>query len=210
VKGSYVLDCVFSVSHAKDVDVFFTGDRPTKGDVVSWLRGCGLPEPPHVDREQFIEGGTKVHRDPSFDVHHVESLAKPDGGGEMTFNVDCWYIPMIGQVHIFDPVSGTSAPVNRGQMPGTLALLDPGRDVQTEPGLKGLLKMLLYPQLREGGVRERVVADAAKDLVARPSGSSRAEQAVACLDEMLRGIRPEDLAAARTAVKLAEDELRER
>lgn len=209
VKGSYVLDLVFSTSHAKDVDVFFTGDRPAKGDILTWLQGLGLPDPPFVEREQFMDGETRIQKDPCFDIHPVNSLARPDGGGEMVFNVDCWHIPMSGQIHIFDPATGTSAPSNQWQTPGTLVLLDPARDVQAEPGLKGLLKMLLYSSLRDDAVREKLAADAASDLAARPGGT-QAEKAVACLDEMLRGAQPEDPAAARAAVKLAEDELRGR
>lgn len=208
MKGSYVLDFVLKATHAKDVDVFYMGDRPAKEDLCQWLQRRGLPPPPSIQREQFVGGGRTI-QDPCFDVHHVDSLTTPDGGGEMTFNVDCWHIPMSGILQVFDPATGTSRSPAAGQSPGPLALLDPSRQVATESGLKGLLKMLLYPSLWDANLAGKLAADAYKDLGARPNGSL-AETAVSALDQMLRGGSPKDLVDARTAVKCAEDELRGR
>jgi hypothetical protein len=209
VKGSYVLDVALGTTNAKDVDVFYMGDKPSDANLARWLVENGLPPAPIKQLEQFASGGTKIVRKHLFDWRPVDSLAVPDGGGEMTFNVDCWHIPMGGRVHVFDPKTQTSAPPAAGG-PGPLVLLNPARDVGTEAGLKGLLKMLLYPSLRDALVATKLVAEARRDLAARPCAGSLGEQAVALLDEMLQGARAADPVAARSAVKLAEDELRGR
>jgi hypothetical protein len=124
----------------------------------------------------------------------------------MIFNVDCWYIPMDGVAKVYDPATGASAASPTGG-PGTLCLIDPSRAVQAEPALKGLMKMLLYPSLRNLELAAKLVADASEDLRARPCDTSEAEQAIKCLDEMLRGLCQEDAGVARNRSKSAQVEL---
>lgn len=90
IKGSYVLDIVFSRKTANDIDVFYdeSCERPTKDYVRAWLNSHGLPESAPIDGPIPVQG---------FD--------DCSGGGFPEFNIDRWHIRDDGHVYTLTDTS---------------------------------------------------------------------------------------------------------
>lgn len=130
IYGSYVLDVVFGVSHARDLDVGFDPQlrRPTECEICQRLAELSLPVPPST-----------------IQITRCHDFSVPEAGGFPSLNIDFWQIHMDGNVYVAEP-NTRSHHLLAETDPHTLEVVDAGH-LTAERAADACEKMQRYPAL---------------------------------------------------------------
>lgn len=131
IHGSYVLDVLFGVSKAHDLDVGFDPGfrRPTESEIAQSLSDLSLPTPPRT-----------------FQFARCHDFSVPEAGGLPCFNIDFWQIHMDGMLYVAVPQSHSHHLLADSE-PHDLRVVVPG-NLTAARAVDGLEKMERYPVLR--------------------------------------------------------------
>ena len=102
VCGSYVLDRLFDVRVATDIDVCYlsTCRAPTHDEILAWINNHGFHKTSY--NPQFIR---------------VKQLDQPDAGDEPVFNIDYWRLESDGTICAVSPVTSAKASLTAATAP---------------------------------------------------------------------------------------------
>jgi hypothetical protein len=133
--GSYVLDVLFGVRVAKDIDVCWLSDRemPSYDDVCAWIDANDLHRCP-----------------PNPDFTRVQQLIYPEAGGFASLNIDYWRLERDGHVYAVDPETGEKVPLEAGNTP-QLDIVS--RPIEPDRASKALQRMDEIRQLNNLTIR---------------------------------------------------------
>ncbi len=139
VYGSYVLDVVFGLTQARDLDVGFNPQlrQPTECEICQHLTSLSLPTPPSTIQR------TRCH-----------DFSVPEGGGFPCFNIDFWQLHMDGNVYVAEPHTHSHHMLD-DNVPHTLVVSDP-EHLTADRVTHALEKMQRYPDLYTDEVAEQL------------------------------------------------------
>ena len=136
--GGYVLDVLFSVRVAKDIDVCWlsTCMQPTNDEVLAWI------------------DSQRLHRTPCNPAPtRVQQLDYPEAGGFPSLNIHCWRLERNGQVCAVDPETSEKSPLTADNAPQVQIIRRP---VPADRAKKALEKMAAIPQLDNPAIHEEL------------------------------------------------------
>ena len=149
--GSYVLDVLFGVRTAKDIDVCYLGTSrtPTQDEIFAWIAKHGFHRTPL--NPQFIR---------------VPQLESPDAGGEPILNIDYWRLENDGKVYAVDPKTKAKTELTAAIAPKLEILAHP---VPQERAQKALDRMASIAKLANPSIKQQLEQYAAKASGGKPA-----------------------------------------
>jgi hypothetical protein len=135
IGGSYVLDVLFGVNIANDIDVCCLSScrEPTYAEIRKWFPDHNLS-----DRGLPIQ------------IIHVKQLELPEAGGYPTLNIDFWRLEMDGKLYQVDSATGVMTELKLSSA-GPLQIVK--RPVPRDIAENALRKMNAIPQLNNPAIR---------------------------------------------------------
>jgi len=138
VKGSYLLDVLFHVNFATEIDIFWLSalGEPTEEEVRRWLKAHNFHAVQSIDRTR------------------VKDFLSSDGGGEPQFNIDFWQIHMDGNLYVGEPHNALFRVLSATAIIPLQAV--GGHSIDPIVAEKALRKMRNYPALHNPELENRL------------------------------------------------------
>ncbi len=135
IKGSYVLDILYKVKKARDIDVFWLSShgKPEQNDIKNWLKAHNF------------------HHDLSIQFSYVDDFIKSNGGGPPKINLDYLQLHMDGKVYLANPDEKIFRRISAKEKI-KIKIIDKD-NISPEKARKIINKMEQYPEIYDEAVK---------------------------------------------------------